>query len=246
MSEPSKIEDTSWIKPGRASWSWWSSTDGRSVENLKRFVDLSVEMGWEYSLVDAGWGRMPDGTIENVITYAGKRDIGLLLWYDSGGRRDTTRSNEDFVMFNDDSRRKEMKKLRDWGIKGIKVDLFATDKQFGIDLYEKIMKDAARYQLLVNYHGCTLPRGWTRTWPNLMTMEAIRGAECYRYAKDYPEIAPSFNTKAAILRTTVGPTDYTPATISNNRYPHKTTSAHELALTVVYESGIIHIKIILL
>ena len=240
LAEPSKIEDTSWIKTGRASWEWWSSTGGRTVKELKRFVDLSAEMGWEYSLVDAGWEHMRDGNIEDVVDYANKKNVGLLLWYNSGGRRDSSAQNEEFVLFNDDTREKEMSRLEEWGIKGIKVDFFATDKQFGIELYRKILEDAAKHRLLVDFHGCTLPRGWTRTYPNLLTMEAVRGAECYRFSKTYPDITASYNTLAAVLRGTAGPVDFTPATFSDNRYPHKTTSAHELALTIVYESGIIH------
>ncbi len=240
LAESSKIKDTSWIKPGRASWEWWSSKSGRTVKELKRFVDLAAEMGWEYSLVDAGWEQMPDGNIQDVVDYANNKNVGLLLWYNSGGRRDSSAQNEEFVLFNDDTREKEMSRLEEWGIKGIKVDFFATDKQFGIALYRKILEDAARHRLLVDFHGCTLPRGWTRTYPNLLTMEAVRGAECYRFSKTYPDIAASYNTMAALLRGTAGPTDFTPATFSDNRYPHKTTSAHELALTVVYESGIVH------
>jgi len=240
LSDPSGIEDTSWIIPGRASWEWWSSKGGRTVKRLKKFIDLAAEMGWEYSLVDAGWGNMPDGTIEDVIEYANRKEVGLLLWYSSGGRRDSTAGNEDFVMFNPELRIKEMQKLHDWGIKGIKVDFFATDKQLAIQLYHDILSDAAEYHLLVNFHGCTLPRGWTRTWPNLLTMEAVRGAECYRFSEPYPEIAPYYNSVATIVRGTAGPTDYTPATFSDNRYPHITTYGHELALTVVYETGILH------
>jgi len=240
LAQPSMIEETSWILPGRASWEWWSSKGGRTVKRLNHYIDLAAEMGWEYSLVDAGWENMPDGTIEDVIAYAEQKDVGLLLWYSSGGRRDSTSTSEDFVLFNDDTRKKEMARLEKWGIKGIKVDFFATDKQIAIDLYEKILGDAADHHLLVNFHGCTLPRGWTRTWPNLLTMEAVRGAECYRFSEPYPDIAAFYNSIATILRGTAGPTDFTPATFSDNRYPHITTFGHELALTVVYESGIIH------
>ena len=133
-----------------------------------------------------------------------------------------------------------MQKLKDWGIKGIKVDFFATDKQFAIRQYIGILEDAAQYNLLVNFHGCTLPRGWTRTYPHLLTMEGVRGAECYRFSKTYPEIAANYNTIAAIVRGTAGPADYTPATFSNQKYPHLTTFAHELALPLIYESGIVH------
>ncbi len=240
LAEPSKIEDTSWIKPGRASWEWYSSTGGPTVKSLNHFVDLAAEMNWEYSLIDAGWENMPDGKIEDVIAHAKAKNVDLLFWYNSGGRRDSTMRNEDFLLFNDDTREQEMARIAALGVKGIKVDFFATDKQIAIELYHKIMNDAAKHHLLVNFHGCTLPRGWTRTYPNLLSMEAVKGEECYRFLETYPNLAPSYNTMAAVIRSTAGPTDYTPAAFSDQKFAHKTTSAHELALTVVYENGIIH------
>jgi alpha-glucosidase len=240
LAEPSKLEDTSWIKPGRSSWEWWSSTSGRNVENLKSFIDLAAEMGWEYSLIDGGWPRMPEGSVEQLVSYANQKNVGLTIWYNSGGRRDSTQKDEDFLTFNPDTRDKELARIAALGIKGIKIDFFASDKQNTIKLYLDILRDAAKHKLLVNFHGCTLPRGWSRTYPNLMTMEAIKGAECYRYSNTYPEMAARFNTIAAIVRGAVGPTDYTPVTITDNKYPRLTTVSHELALAVVYESGIIH------
>ncbi len=240
LAEPSKIADISWIKPGRVSWEWWSSTSGRAVKNLNHFVDLAAEMGWEYSLVDACWESMPDGNIQEVIDYTKNKNVDLFFWYNSGGRRDSSARNEDFLLFNDDTRMQELERIAALGVKGIKVDFFATDKQIAIQLYHKIMTDAAKNNLLVNFHGCTLPRGWSRTYPNLLSMEAVRGAECYRFSETYPEIAASYNTIAALTRGVLGPTDYTPATFSNQKYSHKTTSAHELALTVVYKTGLLH------
>ena len=228
------------LKPGRSSWEWWSSTSGRNVENLKSFIDLAAEMGWEYSLIDGGWPRMPEGSVEQLVSYANQKNVGLTIWYNSGGRRDSTQRDEDFLMFNPDTRDKELARIAALGIKGIKVDFFASDKQNTIKLYLDILRDAAKHHLLVNFHGCTLPRGWSRTYPNLMSMEAIRGAECYRYSKTYPEMAARFNTIAAVVRGAVCPTDYTPVTITDNKYPRLTTVSHELALAVVYESGIIH------
>ena len=241
LAEPSKIEDTSWIKPGRASWEWWSSKGGRSVKALNRFVDLAAEMGWEYSLVDAGWEDMQDGTIQEVVDYAKNKNVGLLFWYNSGGRRDSSVRNEDFLLFNDDTRAKEFERISAMGVKGVKVDFFATDKQLAIELYHKILTDAAKNHLLVNFHGSTLPRGWSRTWPNLLTMEAVRGAEAYRFSESYPDYSATYNTIAAVIRGAVGPTDFTPATFSSQKFPHKTTAAHELALTLVYETGLLHL-----
>lgn len=239
LASPSRLTDTSWIEPGVASWSWWSYHGSRSVGRLKQYVDLAVEMDWKYSLVDAGWPDMEDGNIQEVIRYADQKDIGLFLWYNSGGRTNNYKRDQ-YVMLDPQLRKKEMKKLQKWGIKGVKIDFFNSDKQHMIQLYHDILKDAAKYKLMVNFHGCTLPRGWRRTYPNLMTMEAIKGAENYRYDESYTDRAPSHNTIAALTRNIIGPMDYTPCTFSNNRYPHQTTFGHELALSVLYESGIQH------
>ena len=239
LADSTRLTNTSWIEPGVASWSWWSYHGSRSVERLKEYVDLAVEMDWKYSLVDAGWPDMEDGNIREVIEYADQNAIGLFLWYNSGGRTNNYK-REQYVMLDPDLRKKEMKKLQEWGIKGVKIDFFNSDKQHMIQLYHNILQDAAKYNLMVNFHGCTLPRGWRRTYPNLVTMEAIKGAENYRYDGSYTERAPAHNTIAAYTRNVIGPMDYTPCTFSNNRYPHKTTYGHELALSVIYESGIQH------
>jgi hypothetical protein len=94
--------------------------------------------------------------------------------------------------------------------------------------------------MMINFHGCTVPRGWERTWPHLMTMEAVRGEECYTFASEYPEKAPQYNTIVPFTRNAVGPVDYTPCAFTDDRYPHLTTNAHELALPIVFESGLLH------
>jgi alpha-glucosidase len=94
--------------------------------------------------------------------------------------------------------------------------------------------------MMVNFHGCTVPRGWERTWPHLMTMEAVRGEECYTFAPEYPEKAPQYNTIVPFTRNAVGPVDYTPCGFTDDKYPHLTTNAHELALPIVFESGLLH------
>ena len=241
LSEPCRIPDTDWIIPGRSSWSWWSSTThGRKMDTLKQYADLSAEMGWEYTLVDAGWENMLGGTAEEFIAYANNLNVGTWLWYNSGGRQGTNFTRNAYVMEDSTLRKNEMKRIRELGVKGIKVDFFCSDKQDVIKLYLDILKDAAENRLLVNFHGCTLPRGWRRTYPNLLSMEAIMGGENYRYNEHYTEDAPWHNTIAFFTRNTVGPMDYTPVMFSNNRYPHKTTYGHELATCVLFESGIVH------
>jgi hypothetical protein len=137
-------------------------------------------------------------------------------------------------------RRKEFQLLKDWGVKGVKVDFFQSDKQSAMQLYRDILADAADFQIMVNFHGCTLPRGWSRTYPHLMSMEAVRGAECYSFDKRFTEKAPSHNATLPFTRNAVGPMDYTPVLLEDNVYPHITTNAHELALAVVFESGWLH------
>ena len=103
-----------------------------------------------------------------------------------------------------------------------------------------ILEDAAEFKLLVNVHGCTLPKGWRRTWPNLLTMEAVRGEECYKFDRRYPEKAPGDMTILPFTRNAVGPVDYTPGGFSDHTYPHLTTYGFELAVPVLLESGIMH------
>jgi hypothetical protein len=138
-------------------------------------------------------------------------------------------------------RKAEFKKLADWGVKGVKVDFFQSDKPQIIKQYFDILKDAADNKIMVNFHGCTMPRGWNRTWPNLVSMEAVRGAESYKFDSAYTEKAIWHNTILPFTRNVIGSMDYTPVTFSNQKYPHKTTFGHELALSIVFESGILHL-----
>jgi hypothetical protein len=130
--------------------------------------------------------------------------------------------------------------LREWGVKGIKVDFWQSDKQDRIEQYMDLLKDAAEFKLMVDPHGCTLPRGWSRTYPHLMSMEAVQGAEQYKFNEKYPAAAAWHNTVLAFTRNVVGPMDYTPVTFSDAKFPHLTTFGHELALSVVFESGLLH------
>jgi hypothetical protein len=242
LSSPSRVKDPSWIKPGRAAWSWWSASDSpKHAEALNAFTDLAAEMGWEYALVDANWNAMLSGRIEDVVAHARSKDVGLLLWYNSGGpHNDVTEAPRD-RMDERPVRREEMEQLRNWGVKGIKVDFWQSDKPDRIRQYRDLLDDAAEFHLLVDFHGCTLPRGWSREFPHLMSMEAVAGAEQYKFRADYPMRAPAHNTILAFTRNVVGPMDYTPVTFSDAQFPHRTTNAHELALAIVFESGLLHL-----
>jgi alpha-glucosidase len=241
LAAPSKIENTSWIKPGRATWSWWSDNDSPQLyERMVPFVDFTAEMGWEYFLVDANWNHMNNGTMEDLAVYAEQKNVDLLLWYNSGGKHNVVTEEPRDLMWDKDARRAEFERISKLGIKGVKVDFFQSDKQTIINQYIDILEDAADFELLVNFHGCTLPKGWRRTWPNLVSMESVRGEECYIFDPYFPRLAPGNMTILPFTRNAVGPMDYTPGGFSDNTYPHLTTFGFELALTIILETGIMH------
>ena len=230
LNEPNRLDDTSWIQPGRASWSWWSDhASSRSARKMREFVDLAAEMDWEYSLIDANWNTIEGDSVKQLVDYANSKGVGILMWYNSGGPHNEVPEQPRGIMDDAEKRRAEFQKLQEWGVRGIKVDFFQSDKPHIIQLYQDIIEDAAEYEIMVNFHGCTIPRGWSRTYPNLMTMESVRGAEVYSFGEEYPA-----------TRNVIGSMDYTPVTFSDQQYAHITSNAHELALSVVFESGIMH------
>jgi len=241
LAPATKIADTSWIKPGRAAWSWWSQSDSpKHAEALNAFTDLAAEMGWEYALVDANWNFMQTGTIDQVVAHAKAKNVGLLFWYNSGGpHNDVTEAPRDRMHIRE-VRREEFAKLQKWGVKGVKVDFWHSDKQDRITQYRDLLADAAEFHLMVDFHGCTMPRGWAREFPNLIGMEAVFGAEQYKFNEHFAARAASHNSILPFTRNVVGAMDYTPVTFGDARYPHQTTNAHELALSVVFETPIQH------
>ena len=242
LAAASRVANDSWVRPGRVSWSWWSeNASPRDLGRLRDYVDLAAEFGWEYSLVDANWSVHSDEEMTELVGYARQRGVGIWLWYNSGGPNNRVTEQPRDRMFDREVRRAELAKLAAWGVPGIKVDFFHSDKQEGIARYLGILEDAADHHIMVNFHGCTIPRGWSRTWPLLMTMEGVRGAETYLFSEDFPAEAPLQNTILPFTRNAVGPMDYTPVTFGDVTHPHLTTGAHELALAVVFESGLLHL-----
>jgi alpha-glucosidase len=241
LNPSSKIGDVDWIKPGRVAWSWLSDHDSpQDYSKLKSFVDLAVEMNWEYSLVDANWNTMKGGNIQHLVEYAESKNIGIFLWYNSGGPHNTIDEMVRDKIHNSEKRRIEFAKLQEMGVKGVKIDFFQSDKPGMMKLYKDILEDAFNHSIMVNFHGCTIPRGWSRTYPNLLTMESVRGAECYTFAESYPINAPISNTILPVTRNVVGSMDYTPVLFTDKKMPHITTHGHELALSIVFESGLLH------
>jgi hypothetical protein len=243
LAPPSLLGDTAWVKPGRASWSWWSDGGSpRVYTRLVPFVDLAADMRWEYALVDSGWPGMEGGSWQQLVEYARPRGVGILLWYHSGVPHANYRGRDQ--LWVPDKRREEMKRIAEGGVKGMKIDFFDSDKQEVVKNYLGILEEAARAHLLIDFHGSTLPRGWDRTYPHLMSMEAVRGAESLGSDQAFADSAPAHHTILALTRNVVGPMDYTPVIFSPSRGGRpalrRTTYGHELALSVVFESGLQH------
>ncbi|WGL18377.1 glycoside hydrolase family 97 catalytic domain-containing protein [Microbulbifer bruguierae] len=244
LAPPARIENTDWIEPGISSWSWLSDHDSsRNLDTLKKFIDTAAAMGWRYSLIDANWNTIADDAMEQLLAHAEKKNVRLLFWYNSGGRHNFITEQPRNRITEREKRRAEFARLHRLGVAGIKVDFFQSDKQDIIRLYQEILADAADFQLLVNFHGSTIPRGWRRTWPNLISMEAVRGGEFYTFQAetDYDDQAPRQNSILPFARNVIGPMDYTPGYFSQPLAGRKTTSAHEAALLVLFETGIQHI-----
>src|SRR5665213_2584760 len=242
VSSPSVIKNTSWIKPGIASWNYWSSNHGtKDYKIVCEFADLAARMNWPYTLLDWEWDSMGNGgTMEDAVKYILSKGLKPLMWYNSGGPFNWVSSTPRDRMLTHESRLAEFTKLKKLGVVGIKIDFFESEKQDMIKYYLDILKDAADFQMMIYFHGCIVPRGWSRTYPNLMTMEAVRGAEWYNNGPDFTMTAPEHNTILPFTRNVVGPMDYTPVTFTNSQYPHVTSYGHELALGVLFESGIQH------
>jgi hypothetical protein len=166
--------------------------------------------------------------------------VGVLLWYNSGGDHTLNEATPRDRMLDPTVRGDEMARLRDWGVAGIKVDFFESDKQDRIQQYLGILEDAADHGLLVNFHGATLPRGWQRTYPHLMTHEAVRGAEYFRVWEAAARPDADSHLFYVFARNVVGSMDYTPVVLEDALREVELPYAHSLAEAVLFESGLQH------
>lgn len=243
VSTPSKLTDTDWIKPGKVSWNYWSNNHGtKDFKVVCKFTDLAAEMNWPYTLLDWEWDAMGNGgNLEDAVKYITSKGIKPLIWYNSGGDHTWVTATPMNRMLTHESRVEEFTKLKKLGVAGVKIDFFESEKQDMIKYYLDILDDAAQFKMMVYFHGCIVPRGWQRTYPNLMTHEGVRGAEWYNNGPDFTMAAPEHNTILPFTRNVIGSMDYTPVTFTNSQYPHVTSYGHELALSVVFESGLQHL-----
>jgi len=243
LAKPCVLDDISFIKPGRSAWSWVLLKDDSTIYPVqKKFIDYASEMGWEYCLIDADWDRkIGYEKIADLCRYAKSKNVGITVWYNSAGDWNTTPYTPRDKMLTKESREKEFKILKELGVKSVKVDFFGGEGQSVMSYYQDILSDAARYGFMVDFHGCTYPRGLHRTYPNLITMEGIRGFEFVTFEQANADSEASHCTIIPFTRNLFDPMDFTP--VCFNEVPNirrKTTNSFELALSVLFQSGIQH------
>ena len=247
LYEPSKVYADEY---GCGTWSWIIAGDGSmNYAEQKRYIDFCAEMGYRTVLVDAWWDtRIGYKGIEELAAYARSKGVGLYLWYNSNGYWNDAPQGPRGKMDNLIRRRREMKWLQQTGIKGIKVDFFGSDKQAALQLYEEILADANDYGLLVIFHGCTLPRGWERMYPNYAASEAVLASENMNFTQSSCD-AEAFNACLhPFLRNTVGSMDFGGSTL--NRYYNAgnrpggsrrvTSEVFALATAILFQSPVQH------
>ncbi|HJU54140.1 MAG TPA: glycoside hydrolase family 97 protein, partial [Pyrinomonadaceae bacterium] len=255
LSTPSVIGDTSWIRPGRSAWDWWSgpNTEGTSFKvgmndaTMKHYIDFAAEMGLEYMLIDAGWysplpgygpkmdfkaditKTIPEIDLPGLVSYARGKNVGIWVW--AHWRLVNDQMDVAFPHFE---------RL---GVKGVKIDFMDSDDQEMVAFYHRVLRKAAEHHLLIDLHGAYKPTGLTRTYPNYLTQEGVMGAE---YNKWSARVTATHNVTLAYTRLLLGPMDYTPGAFRNRTRREfnikyigpevMTTRAHQLAMFVVYES----------
>src|ERR1051326_7621229 len=243
LAKPSQVQDTSWIKPGKVAWDWWNDWNvygvdfkaGVNTQTYKYYIDFAAKYGIPYIILDEGWYKLgnvlevvPDLNMEELSAYAKQKNVGLILW----------------LVWNsfDDKMMPAFDQYEKWGVKGLKIDFMQRNDQLLIDYYYKVCKEAAKRHMLVDFHGAQRPATMTRTWPNLINTEGVRGME---WSKWSAESEPEHNVTLPFTRMFLGPLDYTPGAMRNatkNTFAaimHQPmamgTRCHQLAMYVVYE-----------
>jgi len=244
LANPAQYDVSSWLEPGIASWSWVILKDDSTVYSAqRRYIDFASAMNWKYCLIDAFWDKQIGyEKIKELADYAKTKNVKILLWYNSAGDWNSTTLTPRDKLLTRELRYAEFQKLREMGIAGIKVDFFGGDGQSMMKYYIDILKDAAKFNLAVNFHGCTYPRGWHRTYPNLVSMEGIRGEEYVTFGQYFADNQPWHCTVIPFTRNLFDPMDFTPVNFSGiPNIQRRTTGGFEIALSVLFTSGIQHI-----
>jgi len=235
---------------GAGSWSWIIGMDGSTnFDEQKRYIDFSAAMGYQSVLIDALWDtQIGRDRIAELADYAAERNVALYLWYNSNGYWNNAPQGPKGIMDNTIARRREMKWMQSIGIRGIKVDFFGGDKQTTMKLYEDILSDANDFGILCIFHGCTLPRGWERMYPNYASSEAVLASENLHFSQGSCD-NEAFNACIhPFIRNTVGSMDFGGSAL-NEYYNFKnapygsrrrTSDVFALAVAVMFQSPVQH------
>jgi alpha-glucosidase len=244
LEKPSQLQDTSWIKPGKVAWDWWNANNvygvdfksGVNTETYKYYIDFAAKYGIPYIILDEGWYKLgnllevvPEINMDELTAYAKQKNVGIILW----------------VVWKtlDDQLIPALDQFEKWGVKGIKVDFMQRSDQILIDYYSRVCREAAKRKMLVDFHGDQKPATMTRTWPNLISTEGVRGMEWSKWSADSE---PKHNVTLPFTRMFLGPMDYTPGAMRNatkatfapifGQPMALGTRCHQLAMYVVFES----------
>jgi alpha-glucosidase len=244
LEKPSQVADTSWIKPGKVAWDWWNANNiygvdfksGINTATYRYYIDFAAKYGLQYIILDEGWYKLgnlmevnPDINMEELSAYAKQKNVGIILW----------------VVWKtlDDQLQPALDRFSKWGIAGIKVDFMQRDDQLVVNFYHKVSRETAQRKMLVDFHGGQKPASMTRTWPNLISSEGVRGLEWSKWSRD---AEPEHNVTLPFTRMFLGPMDYTPGAMLNasresfwpihSRPMSLGTRCHQLAMYVVFES----------
>ena len=216
------FKSTDWIQPGKVSWSWWSGGDQSNYDVQVDHVDFSAENGWEYCCLDAGWPAFED-RIKELCDYAKDKDVGIILWVNYLHLKTPEEIEELFSQWHD------------WGVVGVKTDYFESDDIDVLQVMRNVAEIGAKYELVVYYHGCINPCGETRTYPNIMTYEAVLGEE-FRKWSTVP--TPQNCLMYPFTRNITGSMDYTPSCIAITKTGE--SAGFSIAKSIVYESALQH------
>lgn len=244
LERPSQFQDTSWIKPGKVAWDWWNDWNiygvdfqaGINTKTYEYYVDFASKYHIPYIILDDGWYKLgnllevtPALNMDELIAYAKQKNVGLILWA-------SWKTLDDQLI-------PALDQFEKWGVKGIKVDFMQRSDQIMINYFQRVCREAAKRHMLVDFHGDQKPAVMTRTWPNLINTEGVRGMEWSKWSR---ESEPEHNVTLPFTRMFLGPMDYTPGAMRNatkatfaaiNSQPMAMgTRCHQLAMYVVYEA----------
>ena len=245
LAPKSELKETAWIKPGQASWEWWNGAtpygpdvnfvSGYNLDTYKYYIDFASKFGIKYIIMDEGWANStedpyspnPNVNVHELIKYGKEKNVGIVLW---------------LTWLTVDKNRGVFKTFKEWGIAGVKIDFMDRSDQVMVNYYENVAKEAAKHQILVDFHGAFKPAGLEYKYPNVISYEGVRGMEQMDGCK------PDNSLYLPFMRNAVGPMDYTPGAmismqpeVYRSERPNSAsigTRAYQLALFVVFESGL--------